>query len=59
MPEVDVMRFFRTFNAGSEPYRIQSEASASADPAIVLTKPTVGTSESSAQSAGSQEEVAP
>ncbi len=24
MPEVDVMRFFRTFNAGSEPFRVQS-----------------------------------
>ena len=50
MPEVDVMRFFRTFNAGSEPFRAQSLASAAADPSIVPTNPTVGTSESSARS---------
>jgi sulfhydrogenase subunit delta len=35
MPEVDVMRFFRSFNAGSEPFRVQSLASAEAGPPAV------------------------
>jgi hypothetical protein len=60
MPEVDVMRFFRTFNAGSEPFRVQSLASAQADRAAVLTDPTIQSSESSAQAAaGPHEEAAP
>jgi len=29
MPEVDIVRFFRTFNAGAEPFRAQSLAEAS------------------------------
>ncbi len=32
MPEVDVMRVFRTFNAGSEPFRVQSLAHEEAAP---------------------------
>jgi len=39
MPEIDVMRFFRTFNAGSEPFRVQSLASAEADPPAVEVAP--------------------
>lgn len=59
MPEVDVMRFFRTFNAGSEAFRAQSLASELADRAAVLSIPTIQSSESPAQPADPPEEVAP
>jgi coenzyme F420-reducing hydrogenase gamma subunit len=60
MPEVDVMRFFRTFNAGAQPFRVQSLASAQAERDAVLTNPTIQPSESSAQAAaGPREEASP
>jgi coenzyme F420-reducing hydrogenase gamma subunit len=39
MPEVDVMRVFRTFNAGSEPFRVQSLASEGGDAPVARTVP--------------------
>ncbi len=54
------MRFFRTFNAGAQPFRVQSLASAQAERDAVLTNPTIQPSESSAQAAaGPREEASP